>query len=180
MFPETPLGHRCSLYSAGSDLHCSHRPSDCPPSAARGSKIVGFCVSVHSCTPRLPPGTLSPFSESPSGWSQARGLLQAPCVQRYRGRAEHRVTFFGHFQGCWLHPGQPVPRLDHLFSEDIFPVIQPKRALEQMKETFSLPVSELRQTLLLLPIREGSSVTCRGWDAPKSGTNGKYRTDMLR
>lgn len=177
MFPETPLGHRCSLYSAGSDLHCSHRPSDCPPSAARGSKIVGFCVSVHSCTPRLPPGTLSPFSESPSGWSQARGLLQAPC---YRRRAEHRVTFFWTLQGTLTPPWAACSRPDHLFSKDIFPVIQPKPALEQMKETFSLPVSELRQTLLLLPIREGSSVTCRGWDAPKSGTNGKYRTDMLR
>lgn len=148
--------------------------SDCLLSS-QGFCGVVFCVSTQLHIPDFE-GHSVPSSEALEGvhipWPAPRSACAALPM--------HSVTFFGYFQACWLHqcPGQPVPRTEHLLSEDIFPIIQSKPALEQMKGTLSLPGSELQQTLL--PTREGSSMTCRWWDAPKSGTNGKYRTDMPR
>jgi len=53
------------------------------------------------------------------------------------------TCFFEHLQGRWLHhlPGQPVPTLDHSFSEEIFPNIQSKPPLTQLEAISSRAVA---------------------------------------
>jgi len=55
----------------------------------------------------------------------------------------HIHKFFEPLQGWGLHhcPGQPGPRPDHSFSEDIFPNIQSEPPLTQLEAIASFPIT---------------------------------------
>ena len=65
-----------------------------------------------------------------------------PCLLNHMLKC-HIYTPSEHLQGWWSHhlPGQPVPMLDHSFSKEIFPNIQPKPPLTQLEAISSRPIS---------------------------------------
>lgn len=111
MSPQNPPGQRCSLFSAGSDLCSILR---LPPQQPGGQKCSFLCFH-------------SQLHSQFSTWD-AQSLLRRPCrVFTSPWPAPGSVCAASPTESrtqChifWTLPGmQPVPRPDHLFSEDIF------------------------------------------------------------